>query len=150
MISTKGAHQSAKFQTSDYAQVKFDQIYTLRGSLYKISAKKVQRSYVWWYWRVMRNLKKNQFVVSKTKRIWWILIRTLKSVQNLHSDWSLLCKIYKVWPKRVQARVQWRAMQHLKKSWLVVWKRTWGIWKIFIRTLESVKISTFMGSFCPK
>ena len=40
MISTKGAHQSAKFQTSDYVQVKFDQIYTLRGSLYKISAKK--------------------------------------------------------------------------------------------------------------
>ena len=25
-----------------------------------------------------------------------------------------------------------------------------GIWQILIRTLESVKISTFMGSFCPK
>ena len=27
---------------------------------------------------------------------------------------------------------------------------TWGIWKIFTRTLGSVKIGTFMGSFCPK
>ena len=25
-----------------------------------------------------------------------------------------------------------------------------GMWKIFIRTLESVKIDTFMGSFCSK
>ena len=27
---------------------------------------------------------------------------------------------------------------------------TWGIWQIFIRTLESVKIGTFMTYFCPK
>ena len=27
---------------------------------------------------------------------------------------------------------------------------TRGIWQIFIKTLESVKIGTFMGSFCPK
>ena len=26
-------------------------------------------------------------------------------------------------------------------------KMTWGIWQIFIRTLESVKIGNFMGSF---
>ena len=26
---------------------------------------------------------------------------------------------------------------------LVVWRMTWGIWQIFIRTLESVKIGTF-------
>ena len=41
-------------------------------------------------------------------------------------------------------------MQNLKKNWLVVWKMTGGIWQIFIRTFESVKIGTFMGSFCPK
>ena len=27
---------------------------------------------------------------------------------------------------------------------------TWGIWQIFTRALESVKIETLMGSFCPK
>ena len=41
-------------------------------------------------------------------------------------------------------------VQILKKNWLVVWKMTWGICKIFIRTLEKVKIGTFMGSFCSK
>ena len=29
-------------------------------------------------------------------------------------------------------------------------KKTWKIWQIFTRALESVKIGTLMGSFCPK
>ena len=37
-----------------------------------------------------------------------------------------------------------------KKTWLVVWKMTWGIWQIFTRALESVKIGTLMGSFLSK
>ena len=37
-------------------------------------------------------------------------------------------------------------MQNLKKSVLVVWKMTWGIWKIFTRAHESLKIGTFVGS----
>ena len=40
--------------------------------------------------------------------------------------------------------------QNLKKNGLVVWKMTWGIWQIFTRSLESVKIGTFMRSNCPK
>ena len=32
-------------------------------------------------------------------RIWWILIQALESLSNLHFDWSLLCKVYTVWPK---------------------------------------------------
>ena len=58
-------------------------------------------------------------------RIWWILIRALKSLKNLHFDWSLLCKVYNVWPKKVQRSYiswHWRVMQNLKKNWLVVWK----------------------------
>ena len=34
--------------------------------------KKVQRSYVWWHWRVMQNLKENWLVLSKMTRIWQI------------------------------------------------------------------------------
>ena len=41
-------------------------------------------------------------------------------------------------------------MQNLKKNWLVVWKMTWGIWQIFTRALESLKIGILMGSFNPK
>ena len=56
----------------------FDRLLLLK--FYKILAKKVQRSYVSWYWRVVQNLKKNQFFVSKMTRIWLILIRALKSI----------------------------------------------------------------------
>ena len=45
----------------------FDRLLLLK--VYKISAKKVQRSYVSWHWRMMQNLKKMQFVVSKMIRI---------------------------------------------------------------------------------
>ena len=38
----------------------------------------------------------------------------------------------------------------LKKNRLVAWKMTWGSWQIFTIALESVKIGTLMGSFCPK
>ena len=41
------------------------------------------------------------FVVLKLTRIWWILIWALKSLKNLHFDWSLLCKVCNLWPKKV-------------------------------------------------
>ena len=78
----------------------FDRLLLLK--VYKISAKKVQRSYVSWYWRLMQNLKKNRFVLLKVTGIWWIFIRALESLENLHFHWSLLCKIYNLWPKKVQ------------------------------------------------
>ena len=33
------------------------------------------------------------------------LIQALKSVKNLHFDWSLSCKVYHVWPKKVQRSI---------------------------------------------
>ena len=57
-----------------------------------------------------------------------------------------------LWPKYILFELQkyWGVMQILKKDWPVVWKKTWEIWQIFTRVLESVKIGTLMGSFCPK
>ena len=66
------------------AQVKFHQICTLIGyfcwKYIKFQLKKVWRKYVSWYQRVVQNLKKNLFFVSKMTRIWWISIQTLKSL----------------------------------------------------------------------
>ena len=115
MIFSKWAHQSPKFQVFDCSRkispnIYFDRLLLLK--VYKISIKNVQRSYVSWYWRVMQNLKKNQFA-SKIIRIWWILIRTLKSLKSLHFHWSLLCKVYNLWPKKVQKSYlswQWRVV----------------------------------------
>ena len=47
------------------------------------------------------------------------------NLKNLHFHLSLLCKVFNVWPKKVQRSYllwQWRVMHNLKKNWLVVWK----------------------------
>ena len=72
-IWTKVTHQSAKFETLDSSyeissNLYYDRLLLLK--LYKISAKKVQRSFVLWHLRVMQNLKKKQFSVSKITIIW--------------------------------------------------------------------------------
>ena len=41
------------------------------------------------------------------------------SLKNLHFDWSLSCKVYNVWPKKVQRSYlswHWSDMQNLKKN----------------------------------
>ena len=127
-------------------QMKFHQICTLIGyfcwEFIKFQLKKVSKKYVSRYQRVVQNLKKNLFCVSKTTRIWWILIRALKSLKYLHFDWSLLCKVYNVWPKTVQR-------SYISWNWRI-WKMTWGIWQIFNRAHEILKIGTFIGSFYTK
>ena len=55
--------------------------------VHKISAKKVQRSYVSLQWRVMQNLKNNWFVVSKMTRVRWISTRALKTRVRLNGLW---------------------------------------------------------------
>ena len=120
------------------AHVKFHQICTLIGSFYWKYIKFQLENHTGVtshdMSRVIQNLKKNHFVVSKMTRIWWILIRALKYLKLFHFDWSLSCKVYNVWPKkvlRIYLSWQWRTMQNLKKNWLVIWKMTWGIWQIF-------------------
>ena len=52
----------------------------LLTKVYNVWAKKVQRSYVWWHWRLMQNLKENWLVLSKmTWRIWQIFVHRLKN-----------------------------------------------------------------------
>ena len=72
--------------------------------------------------KVMQNLKKNRFVVPKMTRIWWILIWALKSLNNLHFDWSLLCKVYNVWPKKYRG-----AIFHDTEVSCTIWRKT-GLW----------------------
>ena len=72
--------------------------------------------------RVVQNLKRNLFFVSKMIRIWWILIWALKSLKHLHFDWSLVCKVYNVWPKKVQ-----RSIFHDTEESCKIWRKT-GMW----------------------
>ena len=50
--------------------------------------------------------RETYFFVSKMTRLWWILIWALKSLKNLHFEKiSLLCKVYNLWPKKVQRSI---------------------------------------------
>ena len=52
----------------------------LLTKVYNVWAKKLQRSYVWWYWILMQNLNENWHVLSKmTWRIWHIFVYRLKN-----------------------------------------------------------------------
>ena len=56
---------------------------------YNVWAKKVQRSYVWWYWTLMQNLKENWFVLSKmTWGIWQICIGWNKLIPDLKKPFT--------------------------------------------------------------
>ena len=116
MSWTKEAHQSAKFQTSNWSRksslnLYFDRLLLLK--VYKISVKKVQRSSVSWPWRVVQNLKKNWLVVSKMTRIRWILTRAVGSLKNFHLYWFLLSKAFKFCPRKLKRSYiswHWRLM----------------------------------------
>ena len=71
MIFIKGAHQSAKFQNLDCSgeilpNLCFDRLLLLK--FYKISAKKVQRSYVSWNWRVVQKFKEKPIFCFKNDK----------------------------------------------------------------------------------
>ena len=131
------------------AHVKFRQICTLIGSLkYKVLAEKYrgvkcQDPEDWCkIWR------KTDTLFQKMTRILWNLTRALKSLQNVDFYLLLLCKVFNVWPKKVQRSYlswRWRVMQNLKKHWFV--EKMTGIWQIFTRALKSLKIGTLMESF---
>ena len=81
-------------------------------------AKKVQRSYLSWHWRVIQNLKKNWVVVWKmTWVIWRILTQALES----------FTKVYNVWSKRYR-----RVMLDGTENWCKIWRKTdlwFGKWR---------------------
>ena len=97
------------------------------------------------------NLERNRLVVSKlTLGIWQIFTLALESLKNFPFTGFLLNKVYIVWAKKVQRSYlswHWRAMQNLKKNWLVVWEMTRGIWQIFTDHLNVSKLELGWDTF---
>ena len=126
----------------------------LLSKVYTVWAKKEQRRNLSRNWRGRQNFKRNRLVVPKlAEGIWQILTWALESLKDIHFNGLLLSKVCILWAKNVQRSYllwHWRAMQYLKKNWIVAWKMTWRILQIFTRALESVNIGTLIRSFCPK
>ena len=79
-------------------------------------------------------------------------VRTGKS-GNLQFDLLLLPIAHKVSAWKVQKNYlswHWKKIQTVKKSWLFIWKMTWGIWRILTWAVESLKICTLTSYFCRK
>ena len=98
---------------------------------------------------MVQNLKRNLFFVTKLTRIWWISIQALKSLKNLHFVWSLLCKIYNVWSKKVQ-----RSIFHDTEESCKIWRKTdlwFGKWhEEFSKfSSEHLKMSKLVFSWDP-
>ena len=101
------------------------------------------------HWEWCNIWRETYFFVSKMTRIWWLLIWALKSLKNLHFDWSLLCKVYNVWPKKVQ-----RSIFHDTEESCKIWRKTdlwFGKWhKEFSKfSSEHLKMSKMVFSWDP-
>ena len=76
--------------------LKISKLCTLMGCFWRkyvmFELKKAQRSYVWWHWRLIQNLKENWLVLSKiTWRLWQIFVHRLKN-----SDFILESKMVQI------------------------------------------------------
>ena len=106
ILLTKGAYQSTnlvKFQLSSRKSEISHFGELLLWKSYKVSAKKVQKTYLSWRWRVMQSLNKNWVVVlNVTWGIWSIFTQPLKS-PKIYFDRLFLSKVYEVSAKKIQS-----------------------------------------------
>ena len=141
----------ANFHQSTWKSQNWDFDGILLSKVENVWTENLQGSYVSWQLKMMQKSKRNWLVNSKlTWGIWRSLTRALENLKNLHFNGLPLTKVYNVWPKKVQGSYvwwHWILMQNLKENWLLLSKMTWGIWEVFTRGLESLKIGILMGFF---
>ena len=102
--------------------------------VYKISAKRVQRKYVSWHWRVMQNLKKkkqktkkkNRFLVSKMRRSWWIWFEHSK-VKRIFTSIGPFRAKYITFDLKIYRRVIFQNNEESCKIWrnTYLWVGKW-------------------------
>ena len=92
ILSTKGIYQSTDLVKLDVSSQKSEILHFycfILSKSFKDSAKKVQRSYLSWHWKVMQSLKKNWLVISSMARgICWIFTQPSKSLK-ISFQWAL-------------------------------------------------------------
>ena len=120
----------------------------------RFELKKIERSYLLWHWTVMQSWNIPWPCGFKNGMRNWVNFQwTTQKSQKLYIDGLFLSKAYNVSVRRFQRNhVSWygRVLQNLKENWLVTWKMTLGIWLTFMWAVESLKVCTLIGSFCPK
>ena len=90
-------------------------------------------------------------ILKRAWRIWWNFIKGLKSPEKKYIDGLFLSTAYNVSARKFQKNYMsrhWKVMQNLKENWLLVPKMMWGIWRISMRVVASLKNCTLMCYFC--
>ena len=101
-----------------------------------------QKIYVSWHWGVVQSLKNNLLFAPKmTWGIWWVLMQAVASLKIC----TLIC--YFCWKyiafelKKYRAVMcHWRMMQNFRRNWLLLWKMTWEISRIFTQHSKVSKL----------
>ena len=86
-------------------------------------------------------------------RNWVNFHSSTQKSEKFYFDALLLSKAYKLLNGKVQKSYlswHWRAMQSLKKNWLLVLKMTWWICWILMQAVASLKICNLICYFCRK
>ena len=133
MIWTKGAHQSATFQTFDYSREISPHLYLDRLLLLKVYKFHLKSTEELCLVTLKSDVKFEEkpfccFKNDKNLVIWSEHSR----LKYLHFDWSFSCKLYNIWPKKKVRRSylswHWRVMQNLKKKimYLGKWHEKFG------------------------
>ena len=129
----------------------FDKIFL--SNVENVWASNLQWSCMSWQWRATQKFKRNWLVVLKLTWTSQILTQALEKSKKLFCfNWLLVTKLYIIWATKVQwSYLSWqRSYANFEERLTSGLKKAWEIWQIFTRALESVKIRTLMGSFCPK
>ena len=124
----------------------------LLSKVYIVWAKKVQRSYLSWHWRVIQNSERNRLNVCFKIDMRTLInfdLSTWKFQKNFPLIGSFWVK-YILFELKEYRGVTLKSDTKFGDESACCFKLTWGIWQIFTRALESVKIGTLMGTFCPK
>ena len=122
--------------------------------VYNILAKKIQRSYILWHWKVMQNLNKNWITVWKmTGGIWQIFTGVLESFKI----GTLMISFYPK-QKMYELKIYRWVICHDNEEWCKIWRgndllfQNWHqeIDKLWPESLKVSNIFALMGSFSAK
>ena len=84
---------------------------------YKVLAKKIQKSYLSWHWRMIQTLKKNGlFVWKMTWGIWWVLTRAVESLKICTFIGYFCQKDVMLELKKYRGVVSWKIIYGLKNN----------------------------------
>ena len=92
------------------------------SKVYEVWAKKIQRSYLSWYWTVIQNLKKPWPCGFKCGMRNWELSLDHSKSEKLYIDGLFLSRAYNVSARKFQTNYvswHWRVIQNLRENWLV-------------------------------